>query len=338
MTINRESNHNRALVVYNPTAGTVVDIDVCLGAVIHNLCKDANYEVIVRPTRLNAGHIEATQLVSGSYDLIVAAGGDGTIRLVLGAVAEVTPQTPCAIIPMGTGNQLARNLKIYEENILSDPVMDSIAVMLNGRPTRIDLGRMNGEYFCVAAGAGPLSDAVITPTRQEKANFKMFAYVLSIIQTLALPPVNFRLKTGNDDFAVWASGIFITNVGELGVGTLSETAELTDGLLDLCIMNPSEFGDYLTLGFRFGGGFSSGEPPYYVRKVKSVELEVIPVRSRLSDFQAIAHKVRTALKGEEEAPPLYEQVIAMLDGDAYGMTPMSVSVVPHAVAVLTPSF
>jgi diacylglycerol kinase family enzyme len=278
---------------------------------------------------------ECAQIVADDYELIVAAGGDGTIRLVLGAVSAAAAEIPVAIIPLGTGNQLARNLKIYEESLLNDPLVEAINVMLKGRPTRIDLGKMNGEYFCVAAGAGPLSDAVITPSRRDKASLKMLAYVGSMIQTFALPPVNFRVRTGSDNFQVSASGIFVTNVADLGVGTLSDTAELNDGLLDLCIMNPTEFADYIQLGFRFAGGFVGGDAPYYIRKVESVDLEVVPVESRLSDLQAIAHKVRTALKGEPEAPPRYDQVIAMIDGDAFGTTPMHVEVVANAVTVLT---
>jgi diacylglycerol kinase (ATP) len=326
-----------ALVIYNPTAGTVVDLDVSIGSVIHTLCKERGYSVTVRPTSPNIGRPESARLLEGTFDLIVAAGGDGTIRLVLGAVSERAPETPVAIIPLGTGNQLARNLKIFEENLLTDALDEAIEVMLEGRPLVIDLGTMNGEYFCVAAGAGPISDAIITPSRQEKASYKMLAYVGSMIQTLALPPVIFRVKTGAIDFQVSASGVFVTNCGELGVGTLSDTAELNDGLLDLCIMNPHEFTDYLQLGFHFVSGSSIEAPPYYIRKVTTVDLEVVPVRSRLSDFQAIAHKVRTALRGQEEMPPAVpDQVTAMVDGDAYGTTPMTIKVIPNAVQVLTP--
>ncbi len=326
-----------ALVIYNPSSGTQVDIDHCVGAVVHNLCVHGDYQVTVRNTVKNFGHKDVTQLISaGSYDLVAAAGGDGTIRLVLGAASEACPNTPVALIPLGTGNQLARNLKLYEDTLLSDPLLESIKVMLYGIETRIDLGVMNGEYFCVAAGAGPLSDAVIGPSKQDKANLKMLAYVGSIIQRIAAPPVNFRVQTGDDDFQVSASGIFVTNVSELGVGTLSGTAELNDGLLDLCIITPAEFGDYLELGFHFSGGLLGGDAPYYIRKVKSVKVNVVPIESQLSDFQAMAHKVRTAFRGESDDPPTYKEVIAAVDGDSSGTTPMNIEVRPSAVNVLTP--
>jgi diacylglycerol kinase family enzyme len=314
----------------------MVDIDSCIGAVVHNLCSKGGYQVTVRRTVPDLCHEDVTQILKQRpYDLVAAAGGDGTIRLVLGAVSEASPDTPVGLIPLGTGNQLARNLSVYEDSLLNDPLPQAIATMLTGTPTRIDLGVMNGHYFCVAAGCGPLSDAVIGPSHQDKQNLKMLAYVGSIINNLAAPPIYFRVQTGGDDFKVWASGIFITNVADLGVGTLSDTAELNDGLLDLCIMNPAEFGDYLQLGFRFTGGIMGGDAPYYIRKIKSVDIDVMPVESQLSDFQAMAHKVRMVLKGQPDRVPTYSECTAMVDGDACGFTPIKIQTKGNAVAVLT---
>jgi diacylglycerol kinase (ATP) len=328
-----------ALVIYNPAAGTMVDINLYIGAVVHNLCSRGGYQVTVCQTVPDLSHSDVTSIIrERDYSLVAAAGGDGTIRLVLGAVSEAAPHVPVALIPLGTGNQLARNLHVFSDSLVSNPLDEAIHTMLTGVATRIDLGVMNGHYFCVAAGCGPLSDAVIGPSKEEKQNLRMMAYVGSMMTNLAAPPVNIRVQTGSDDFVVSASGIFITNVPDLGMGPLSESAELNDGLLDLCIMTPAQFGDYLQLGFRFtGGGLFGGEAPYYIRKVDKVTLSVVPVESQLSDFQAMAHKVRTALRGGGSADaPIYSEVVAMVDGDACGTTPMHIETRGNAVAILTP--
>ena len=75
---------------------------------------------------------ELFQAISDPLDLIVAAGGDGTIRFALAAVAARKSHVPVGIIPLGTGNQLARNLLVYEENMLSDPLEDSMSVLMGG--------------------------------------------------------------------------------------------------------------------------------------------------------------------------------------------------------------
>jgi diacylglycerol kinase (ATP) len=325
-----------ALVVYNPAAGTAVDPDLWLGTVIHRACE--KYTVTVFPTLSGMDPKEILNAIQDDIDLILAAGGDGTIRFVLSALAETKSQTPVGLLPLGTGNQLARNLGIYEENLFVDQLTESIDIALSGDIAKLDLGLMNGQYFCVAAGAGPISDAILAPISQDKATWKMLAYASSMIQSIALPPVVFKITLPEETFRVPASGIFVTNIADLGVGTLSESAEVNDGLLDLCILNPLEFADYVHLGFRFGGGFVGGKAPYYVRKVKSLKIEVAHIRGRLSGLQGLRHKVSSLFKSSTPEPPQEtpSKVIAALDGDACGTTPMQIDVVPHAVNVIVP--
>lgn len=308
-----------------------------LGPVVHRLT--SRYTVTVLPTVPDMRPSDILNAIGKPIDLLVAAGGDGTLRYVLGAVADAKSDVPVGIIPLGTGNQLARNLMIYEENILSDPLDDAISIILDGVAMKMDMGVMNDEYFCICAGAGPLSDAILMPEQKDKVNWKMLAYASSVIQNFALPPVMFKitLDEEKETFQVAASGLFISNIADLGLGTLSETAQLNDGLLDLCVLNPSEFGDYLHMGFRFAGGFVGGEAPYYIRKVRALKVEVVPSRAKLSRFQHLGHRIRSFISGNSETrPPVAQQVIAMIDGDACGETPMNIRVVPHAVNVLVP--
>ena len=321
-----------ALIAYNPSARTSADPDMWLGSVIHRLCDDSDYVVTVRATR--PGMPSKELVAPGNYDLVVAAGGDGTVRAVVQALLDSALDIPLGIIPVGTGNQLARNLGLYEDSLLSEPIEDAVKVLLEGVPRRIDVGRMNGHAFVVAAGAGPMSDAVIMPGREEKTQWKMLAYAASLIQTIGMPPVVFRVTTGGDEFEVTASGLFVTNVGYLG-GTLSETAELDDGLLDLCILNPQSFADYLELGFAFAGGLYGGQAPYYIRKVKELLAEVVP-RPTDSILRRMGRRVWSWMSGRAPARPHPQEVIAMVDGDACGTTPMRIDVIPRAVGILAP--
>ena len=324
-----------ALVVYNPASGSAADPDLWLGSVVHRACE--KYTVTVLPTRADMNPDEIFSAVNGDIDLIIAAGGDGTIRFVLGAVAEAKSNVPVGLLPMGTGNQLCRNIGVYDENLLVDTLHESLQIIFNGAPKRIDLGLMNGQYFCVAAGAGPLSDAILLPEQLEKANWKMLAYAGSVLQTFGLEPVVFKITLPNETFKIAAAGLFVTNIADLGVGTLSETAEINDGLLDLCILNPTEFQDYLELGFRFAGGFVSGQAPYYIRKVTNVTIEATSEPIRLSRLQKVRRSVISFFSGPAlEQPKTEKKVTAMIDGDAYGTTPMVIQVVPNAVSVMAP--
>jgi diacylglycerol kinase (ATP) len=279
---------------------------------------------------------EIFKAINNDIDLLIAAGGDGTIRFVLGAVADAKSSAPVGLLPMGTGNQLCRNLGIFEENLFVDTLHESLQIIFNGEPKRIDLGKMNGHYFCVAAGVGPLSDAILAPESFEKANWKMLAYAGSVLQTFGLEPTVFRITLPDETFKVAASGIFVTNIADLGLGTLSETAQVNDGLLDLCILNPAEFQDYVELGFRFAGAYVGGDAPYYIRKTTNVRIEAISEPVRLSRLQKMRRSVMSFLTGPTEKPAILKQVTAMIDGDACGVTPMNIDVVPNAVNVMVP--
>src|SRR5277367_4797358 len=93
----------QALIIYNPSSVTQVGPDAWLGEIVHRICFEGGYKI-------------------NANDLIVAAGGDGTIRLVLGTLAHLKSTLPVAIMPLGTGNQLARNLSIYEDHLLVDSI------------------------------------------------------------------------------------------------------------------------------------------------------------------------------------------------------------------------
>jgi len=330
MTDSRDFKHG--LLIFNPVAGTAGSADMWLGRIVQRLTLESNYIVTCRSTRKEPERL--LDSLPSKPDLVIAAGGDGTVRQVLEEIAVSLPGTPVGIVPLGTGNQLARNLGIFEENILGDPLERAIDTILRGRPERIDLGKMNGRFFSIAAGAGPMSDAVIMPGHEDKASWKMLAYASSMIQTFALPPVVFNVSTGGNSFTVSASGIFVMNVGDLGMGKLSDTAQLNDGLLDLCILDPSEFQHYLELGFGFAGGFVGGKAPYYIRKVKEVEIAVSQSQGRLSEFQKLGGKMRAFFTGKVPKRHLSRDVTAMIDGDAFGTTPMRIEVVPSAVSII----
>ncbi len=331
---------NHALVVYNPTAGSAAGPELWLGACIHRLCTEGGYKVTTLSTTAETTPDNLMEGLEQNFDLVVAAGGDGTVRMVIHALASQKLNTKIGIVPLGTGNLLARNLKILEDNLLTDPVDIALDIILHGESLLIDLGLMNGHYFAAAAGVGPLSDAVVTPGKRDKENWKMLAYASSMVQTLGQAPVLFKVTADGDMFKIAASGIFVTNVPDLGVGMLSESASMHDDLLDLCILSPREFADYLKYGFHFAagsGGISGSKAPYYVKKVKTVVIEIVPRRRPLSFIQQGYNQLKYALTGQVEGHSPQNQGLAMIDGDACGMTPMHIESAPQAVQIIVPS-
>lgn len=143
----------------------------------------------------NTGHATelAKQAACQGYDLVVAAGGDGTMHEVLNGLMQLPAEDrPClGVLPVGSGNDFA-----YANNISPDPNL-ALDQILNGQPTPIDIGCMsfNGQscFFGNAIGIG--FDTIVTVNSRRFKNFKGFAiYFLAVLQTMIFNYEPFHLK------------------------------------------------------------------------------------------------------------------------------------------------
>lgn len=326
-----------ALVIYNPAAKSQVQTEIWIGKLVEKLNQHDEYLVSFYPTTAETGPEHLVPLFKPPLDLVIAAGGDGTVRFALAALAKAKSRIPCAIFPLGTGNVLARNLGIVKESILANPLEHAFDYLVNGRPVQIDMALMNGEYFAGMAGVGPISDAFMRPPRALKTKFRLLAYVSAMLQTIAQPPRVFRITTGGMSFKVQASGIFLANVEDLGIGKRNELSNLNDGFLELHIVDPVKFTDYVNLGFRFVAGSVDEKAPECILRCKEAVVEAMPRRGVRSEFQAWAKKLRNVLAGKKVPDPArVSEAPLMIDGEECGVTPMRVTIVPKAVTVLVP--
>lgn len=325
------------LVIYNPVARSQVQNEQWMGQVIDALNKHGDYLVSFYPTTSETGPEHLVPLFKPPLDFVIAAGGDGTIRFALVALAKAHSDIPCAILPLGTGNVLARNLGIVEDSLFANPLEHAFEYITSATPVRIDMAMMNGELFAGMAGVGPLSDAFMAPGRAAKTKFKLLAYVDAMLKTITMPPHVFKITSGGTSFKVQASGVFVANVEDLGIGKPNDLNILQDGFLDLHVVNPQDFKDYLSLGFRFAAGNVDDSVPEYILKVKEVMVEAIPRHGVRSAFQQFCTKIRNFFAGKAmRDPPRSNELPVMIDGEEAGVTPMRVTILPQAVCVLVP--
>lgn len=172
----------------------------------------------------------ARAAASQGCDMVVAAGGDGTINEV-GRGLTGTP-TALGIIPAGSGNGFARNLGI--------PLSQKAAIRLLRAPriVPIDIGKINDRYFFNVAGSG--LDAKVSVAFDAFPRRGLLPYVyLSFREYFRFKaePVNIQLP----DRRIRRSPILLTfaNLPEFGNNAvIAPGARADDGLLDVCILNP----------------------------------------------------------------------------------------------------
>lgn len=176
-------------------------------------------------------------------DVVLAAGGDGTVRVVAEYLAEVDAYTELGIIPLGTGNLLARNL-----GVPLDDLPAAFARALEDNPEPVDVGwaevtlatGVERHAFVVMAGFG-LDAHMISETDDDlKDKAGWLAYVESLGRAFdASEVIDVTVGfNGQDPVAEKAHTLLVGNCGTLQGGvTLLPDAELDDGELDALLLN-----------------------------------------------------------------------------------------------------
>ncbi len=235
-------DQRRLALVYNPIK---VD-EQQLRDTVTTLSADAGWlPPAFYPTTIeDAGQGCATLALDEGADAVLVAGGDGTVRAVSEAMAG--SGVALGIVPSGTGNLLARNIGL--------PLSDAGAIIraaLAGRTQAIDIGwarltREDGDHeehaFVVLAGMGLDADMIANTRPDLKKSVGWVAYVDGAARSLvAAKP--FRIVYQLDDarlHSTKAHSVLFANCGMLPAGiSLVPTASITDGALDVAIIQPA---------------------------------------------------------------------------------------------------
>lgn len=186
----------------------------------------------------------------GTYDLIIAAGGDGTLNEVINGMAEKPNRPPLGVMPLGTTNDFARAMGIPKN------WEDSCDLILRQESRLIDLGKANDRYFINIAGGGRLTELTYEVPSRLKTMMGQLAYYLKGIEKMAsLSPQELYIRANgqeliHDEFMLF----LIANTNSVGgFEKLAPDARIDDGLFDVIAVkkcNLAEFVRLVTLAIR----------------------------------------------------------------------------------------
>jgi diacylglycerol kinase (ATP) len=305
----REEIHNEMKVIpliFNPTAGALRRDPGKIERMTRALSR-WEIEVRLMPTKCAGDATRlAAQSVEDGVEVVVVCGGDGTINEA--AQSLVGTETALAVLPCGTANVLARELRLpCDVNLLSELIADRSSRTISvGRAVKPDTGWQ--RYFLLMAGIGLDATIVNGVDLELKRLIGAGAYLASGLGYLARMPltpfsIDLNGRRHESTFAV------VSNAANYAVCfTLAPGAKMDDDHLDVCVFNSNSRFTYLVYAFL---SMIRG------RHTRSRNVVYQPTR----EVNAISN----------------DKALVQLDGDVMGNLPMRFEIAPQALRIIAPA-
>lgn len=289
----------RARLIYNPTSGRE-EIKKKLPDVLERLERGG----IETSCHATIGEGDATlaamDAVEREFDIIIAAGGDGTLYEVVNGMAEKEFKPKLGILPLGTSNDFARAVGIPKN---WEYACDLITQQ---HSKAIDLGKMNNRYFINIAGGGSMTELTYEVPSKLKTIIGQFAYYIKGLEKLPrLRPIEINLRSEEMNFHDDVMMFLIANSNSVGgVELVAPNASLQDGKLDVFVFKKCNLAEFI--------------------KIVSIALR----GEQIVD----PHVVHFQSKRIEITSPDYVQI--NLDGELGGLLPSTFSILPSHINVI----
>jgi diacylglycerol kinase (ATP) len=307
-----------AAVIYNPIK---VDLDA-LKAAVDAEQASRGWTVLWLPTSEDdPGQGPAKEAIESGATLVIAAGGDGTVR----AVAEVVRASDAALslLPSGTGNLLARNL-----DLTLDDTAHSLATAFGGADRAIDIAdieirradnSVDKHAFLVMAGAG-LDAKIMSNTDDElkkKVGWLAYAQALSrVLRDKDFLRLRYKLDE-HRDHSTRAQAIIIGNCGSLPANImLMPEAVVDDGLLDVFVLRPESIRGWIAVVVKVFWENGVVKRTKVGRRMKEISSDSIAMRQA----KVVTARLSKPEEVELDGDPFGEAVGFRVRVDAGGLT------------------
>lgn len=215
--------------IVNPIAGAG-DNKINIKFLERHFSKD-RYALSVKNSIYKKHAVELTKKsIKEGAQIIIACGGDGTINEVASCI--IGTSVIFGVIPLGSGNGLASNLKI------SKNIHKAISLIKKQDVKKIDIGSLNGNYFFSNTGVG--FDALVIKNYEASNGRKFLSYIKGTLKSLRDIKYDreFDISLNDETIVLKPFMVFVSNSNVLGYSvSLTPKASLQDGLLDVLIVS-----------------------------------------------------------------------------------------------------
>jgi YegS/Rv2252/BmrU family lipid kinase len=292
----------RTFVVLNPVAGQkeAEDVEQALESRLRE--QHAEFE-ICRTKPGDDVRAVAEEAVRRGYNVVVAAGGDGTVSSV--ASALVNKDAVLGIIPSGTWNSLARNLNIPLD------IGQAMDLIVQDHDVRtIDVLEVDGSFFTLNVSAGLGAVIMQKLEREDIRKLGRFTFLFKgALRLLGHSPFKYTVRVNGRTTTFRASELIVANCGIVGAKNirLDPDIHMDDGKFNVCRIYARSLRDYLSLGISMVIGRQKQDP----RVVCWEGTDEIRIESR-------------------------QRIPVQGDGEQAGYLPVTVKLRPRALSIIIP--
>lgn len=269
----------KARVIYNPTSGKET-LKRSLADIL-DVLEQAGYEASAYATTPDpdSARDEANRAGKAGFDLVVAAGGDGTINEVVNGIAPLKKRPKLAIIPAGTTNDYARALKIPRGDIKA-----AAEVVLKRQTVKMDIGKTDDDYFINIAAGGHLTELTYEVPSELKSIFGYLAYLAKGAELLPrVKPIKMRLEYDEGVYDGNASMFFLGLTNSVGgFEQIAPDAKLDDGKFSLIIVKTANIFEIVHIvALMMNGGKHVKDKRLIYTKTSKLKVETPNSKDRL---------------------------------------------------------
>lgn len=179
-------------LIVNLVAGKAV-ISENLGNIINEFTKIGG-EVTVHPTQSSQDTVDSAYYAcQNNFDIIICAGGDGTLSQCIQGIMKSPNKLTIGYIPAGSTNDFAQSLNIPKN------IMEAVQWIINGKPKSCDIGRFNNDYFTYIAAFGAFTNITYETPQKIKNTLGHAAYILNgLTQLTSIRSKHMRIEYDNN--------------------------------------------------------------------------------------------------------------------------------------------
>lgn len=254
-----------ALFLYNPQSGKG-RIDRCVGEIC-TVFGAYGYEARPQEVDFDTNPFDGNETI----DLMVVAGGDGSVNFVLNAMKRKGLDIPIGVIPAGTANDFAGALGMSPEPL------EAARQIASGVEQRVDCGRVNDLYFVNIFSFGIFTTTSQRTPDERKHRIGRLAYIIEgVKEVTSMHAVPLEIEADGERFDLRSLMVLIFNGETAGGFHLARRSSIRDGLLDCILLEKKNI---LHSTFAMGQYLLGGNP----KIVRHLQARRIDIRSTVNE-------------------------------------------------------